>query len=110
MASSHLPRTGRGKPEHDSKGSSMPLGTMPVVDYERHPAFEGMRAGNDTEAEALVAEIDAAYAQLVAKAPYGLSLEAAFDRDIAPKFDGLTDRLAAGSRPRFHPYLKQAMD
>jgi ectoine hydroxylase-related dioxygenase (phytanoyl-CoA dioxygenase family) len=88
----------------------MPLGIMPVVDYERHPAFEGMRAGNDTEAEALVAKIDAAYAQLVAKAPDGLSLEAAFDRDIAPKFDGLTDRLVATSRPRFHPYLKQAMD
>lgn len=87
----------------------MQMDKMPVIDYERHPAFAHLSASNDLEAEALVGEIDAAYARLLADLPDPASLRSAFDRDIGPKFDALADKLLAGARPRFREYLTQAM-
>jgi hypothetical protein len=87
----------------------MPLGKMPVVDYERHPAFEGMRAVKDAVAERLIGEIDTTYARLLAEPSDPQTLGAAFDRDIAPKLDALTSRLLAGARPQFQDYLTRAM-
>ena len=87
----------------------MPLGKMPVVDYECHPAFAGLDAKSDRAAEALIAEINTAYSQLLAEPAPAELLCTTFDRDIGPKFDALTDRLVAAARPEFLDLLTQAM-
>src|SRR5438045_9629833 len=71
-------------PFHNGRISSrMPLGRIPVIDYERHPAFEGIRASSDAAAEALIAEINETYRRRLADVISPELLVAAFDRDIA---------------------------
>ena len=87
----------------------MQLGTVPVIDYEHHPAFAGMQPASDPAAETQIEQINEAYGRLQGENASPELLCDAFDSDVAPKIEALTRHLAAAAKPRSHALLTQAM-
>jgi hypothetical protein len=89
----------------------MTLDHAPVVDYCAHPAFAGIApAPADTEAERLVAEIDASYEELCAHPRPASELQKAFDEKIAAPMKALHKRLSLQVREEFRKSLRLAFE
>ena len=97
-----------------SQADEIPVGTVPFLDFESHPAFSrsSSELPKDREAEQVLAEIEAACDD-IAHRP-GLEAEdfrAEFDDSIQPKFYRLAD-LAAGHPAmslRFRVYVRRSI-
>jgi len=88
----------------------MSTSLFPVIDYASHPGFTGLGpAKEDPVADAMVAEIEAAYAQLCERADLAPEQRLlAFEQQIEPEIDALLRHLGKAAEPGFHRFTANA--
>jgi hypothetical protein len=86
------------------------MNLFPRIDYAAHPAFTGLQAPKDDPvAEAMIAEIEDAYAGLGGRTD--LSAEQrlrAFEEQIDPRIEVLLRHLGQNAEPAFHRFTAKA--
>jgi hypothetical protein len=87
---------------------------IPVIDYERHPAYAGLAgasAGAPDAADELIDTIEDAYDSIMESGDTAEERVAAFDSKIAPLLEELSGVLSrsGGLRPSFAPHVANAL-
>jgi hypothetical protein len=88
---------------------------LPVIDYDAHPAFAGLRSASyeaNAKVDALTEEIDAGYSRIAADI-FETEQDCVdmFDREVAPKIEKIASLLegAPGLNPAFAPHAARAV-